>query len=808
MFKNFFITALRNLNRNRTYTFINVFGLALGVSAALVLFKFINYHKSFDKHQSNYDDLYRFVRHEISANSIDEDQGLPVPFAKAFANDYPDLGQVAIIQYANEATLTVTNQLNDRQRFVERGGVGFVTDGYFKLFDVDMVIGNKETLLDEPGEIVLSETLVERYFVHTCTNVASALGENIQLDNKVELMVSGVMKDLPNNTDTPLAALVSFASADSVFTLFDKESWGSVSSNTNIYLLKNPSVSEEEVEARLEDVVAKYLPDETETEEYYLQSMADIHFEQEYGTQGGQEVSRQLLWGCFITAIILIITGCINFVNLATAQAVKRAKEVGVRKVMGGSKGQVASQFLSETFVITLLAVIISLGIAELALNNLDLLLVYELSLDLLNDTNMLLYLGGIIVGVTLLAGLYPAFVLSSLKPVTAMKRTKMSQVSGKFNLRRVLVITQFFFSQFLIICTLVVVTQMRFFYNADLGFSKEAIVTFDVPEPSTANQNQLRSRLSGNPNIEAMSFHVGAPMSRNNLGSNFNYEPLANDTDFDAQFKIIDHEYLDLFGIELLAGRNLTDGDTVFQRAMITETVMKMIGIEDPQDAVGITLSTGFNGNKTIVGVVKDFHAASLKEEIAPLILIGYPGFNYKGAIKVVGTEENLQSVMANLKKEWEEVYPAFIFESEVFEDHVSERYEEEANQLILFQILSGIAIFIGCLGLYGLVAFMANQKNKEIGVRKVLGASVVQIVNIFSKEMLLLIGVAFLVAAPLGYYAMSQWLLDFEYNISIEVWMFIVAIGFTLFIGGLTTGIRSLRAAMANPVDSLRTE
>jgi len=808
MLKNFFITAVRNLLRNRTYTFINVFGLALGVSAALVLFKFINFHKSFDKHLSNYDELFRFVRHEISANSIDHDMGLPVPFARAFANDYPDLGQVAIVQYANDGQFTVTNQLDDRQRFVEKGGVAFVTDDFFKLFDVEMVAGNKETVLDNPAEVVLTEALVEKYFGYTGTNAASALGEMVRFDNKVDLMVSGVIKDFPENTDLPIAALASFASADSVFTLFDRENWGSVSSSTNVYLLKNPAVTEADIEARLKDMVVKYLEDESETEEYHLQPLKDVHFQGEYDTHGVQPVSSQLLWGCAVTALILILTACINFVNLATAQAVKRAKEVGVRKVMGGSKAQLTYQFLSETFVITLLSVIISLGIAELALNRLDMLLDYELTLDLLNDSTMLLYLGGIIVAVTLLAGLYPAFVLSSLKPVAAMKRSSASQVSGRFNLRRVLVITQFFFSQFLIICTLVVVAQMRYFYNADLGFSREQIVTFNVPEPATAKEQILRSRLSDNPSIASISFHIGAPMSNNNLGSNFNYEPLANDTDFDAHFKVVDQEYLELFGIELLAGRNLTQADTVLKNAIITETVMNMIGIDDPQEAVGITVRTGFNGNKTIVGVVKDFHAHSLKNEITPLFLIGYPGFNYQGAIKVVGTDADLQRIIAEVKQEWEQVYPAFTFESEVFEDHITGNYETEADQLILFQIFSGIAIFIGCLGLYGLVAFMANQKTKEIGVRKVLGATVGQIINIFSKEMLLLIAAAFILAAPLGYFAMSQWLLDFQYNISIEVWMFVVAVGFTLLIGGVTTGIRSIKAAMANPVDSLRTE
>ncbi|MCE7995714.1 MAG: FtsX-like permease family protein [Roseivirga sp.] len=808
MLKNFFKTAFRNLVRNKTYTFINIFGLALGISSALVLFKFINYHKSFDTHHSNYEKLYRFVRHEISANSVDRDMGVAVPFAAAFANDYPDVGKVAIVQYAKEGQFTVTNELGNQTKYTEDGGVGFVESSFLELFDVALIAGNKETALENPGHVILSTSLVEKYFGYTGTNVATALGKKLRYDNKIDLIVSGVMEDNPKNTDMPLSALVTFASADTIFPLFDKNNWGSVSSSTNVYLLKNEAVSEEDIEARLVDLVAKYLPDETETEEIYLQPLSDIHFNQAYDTQGGNTISSQLMWGCAITGIILILTACINFINLATAQAVKRAKEVGVRKVMGGSKVQLTAQFMSETFLITIISVILSLGIAELVLNRLDWLLDYELTLDLLSDPIMLLYLGIIIVTVTLMAGLYPSFVLSSLNPVAAMKRSKMAGVSGKFNLRRGLVIGQFFISQSLIICTLVVISQMKHFYQADMGFTRESIVSFNMPEPGTRSGQLLRNRLMALPNIEALSFHVGSPLSENNLGSNFNYDPLANDTDFDAQFKIIDDHYLDLFDLKLLAGQNLSASDTILKKALITEKVVRMLGFESPEEAIGVKVRTGFNGEKTIVGVVNDFHAYSLKSEIAPLFLIGYPGFNYEGAIRFVGDEDSYKSTIAAVEREWYEVFPDYNFEPYLFEDRIAEKYEQEADTLILFQVFSGIAIFIGCLGLYGLVAFMANQKNKEIGVRKVLGASVMQIVSIFSKELLLLIAISFLFAAPLGYYFMNQWLQGFEYNISIEAWMFLVAIAFTFFIGGLTTGFRSLRAAMANPVDSLRSE
>ena len=808
MLKNFYITAFRNLLRNRTYAFINIFGLALGISAALVLFKFINYHKSFDKFHSNYDELYRFNRIETSANNVDRDRGVPLPFAGAFANDYPDLGKVTIVQYAEELLFKVTGERGEERKFLKDEGIAFVQENFFEFFDVEVLAGNKETLFQSPDEVALSVSQVATYFGYGPNELDRALGKIVRLANKRDLRVTGVVPDAAQNSDMKFGTLVSFMVAEDIFPLFDFESWGSVSSNTNAFLLKPEAVTEEAIGVALDEIVAKYQPEEIETEAYVLQPFDDIHFNAEVGIQFGNTVSRQILWGCAVTGIILIITACINFINLSTAQAVKRAKEVGVRKVLGGSKRQLVSQFLSETLMITLLSVIISLGIAELALNNLDILLGYELTLDLLNDPTMLLYLGIIMLGVTLLAGWYPSAILSTLNPVAAMKRRLSQQVSGRFNLRRGLVVTQFFISQFLIICTLVVLSQMNHFYNKDMGFAKESIISFQMGEPGTRYQEQLRSRLEGNPNIENLSFHVGAPLSRNNLGSNFNYEPLANDTDFDAHFKLIDEYYLDLFDIPLLAGRNLRKGDTLLQNALVTETVLKMIGITDPQEIIGKKIQTSFNGDKTIVGVVKDFHSYSLKSELQPLFLISYANLNFEGAVKVIGGEEAFKQTVAAIEKEWNEVFPEYIFEYNILEERIDENYNDEANMLTLFQIFSGITIFIGCLGLYGLIAFMANQKKKEIGVRKVLGATVNQILSIFSKELILLIAAGFVVAAPLGYYTMDQWLLDFEYSIDMKVWMFGAAILFTVVVGSLTAGLRSLQAARANPVDSLRSE
>lgn len=807
MLKNFFITAFRNLKRNKAYSLINILGLALGISSALVLFKFISFHKSFDKHQSNYEQLYRLVRHEISANNTDRDIGVPIPLLKAFSTEYPDVGEVAMIQYAEKGQFTITNDQGNQTRFLEEN-IGFADASFFRLFDVEMISGNTETALSGLGQVILSASLITKYYGYTGINVSHAMGKTIRLDNKVDLIISGIMEDPPLNTELPLKAIATFLSAKDIFPLFSETNWGSVSSSTNMFLLKNESVTVEDIEAKLADLIAKYQPEEKDTEEIHLQPLSDVHHNETYISQAGEVVSEQLLWGCAIVAVILIITACINFINLATAQAVRRAKEVGIRKVMGGSKAQLITQFMSETFLITLVAVVLSLGISELVLNRLDWLLGYELTLDLANDPVMVTTLLGIVVTVTLLAGLYPSFILSSLSPVGAMRRSKSGAASGKFNMRRGLVVAQFFISQFLIICTLVVISQLNHFYKADLGFSKKSIVSFNMPEPGSDKERLLRDKLLSHPNVEMLSFHVGAPLSKNNLGSNFNYAPLANDTDFDAQFKIVDENYLDLFGIELLAGRNLTAGDTLLKNALISETVMHMIGFDDPQEVVGVKVKTAFNGEKTIVGVFRDFHAYSLKSAMKPVFMIGFPRFNLEGAVRIAGDEAKLNEVMATVQHEWEQLFPEYTFEPAVFEERIAEDYKQEADLLTLFQVFSGIAIFIGCLGLYGLVAFIANQKTKEIGVRKVLGATVRQIITIFSKELLSLIAVSFLIAAPIGYYVMDRWLQDFEYNVSVEAWMFVAAIVFTMLIGGFTTGFRSLRAAKANPVDSLRSE
>ncbi|PWL28447.1 FtsX-like permease family protein [uncultured Roseivirga sp.] len=808
MLKNYFITALRNLSRNRSFTIINIFGLALGISAALVLFKIVIFEKSFDTYLTNYDNLYRFTKKVISPNLVEQEAGMQNPFAEAFKTDYPDLGTPVRTFYIGENQLSVQNVTGDWTHYEQRDGISFVDEEFFKLFDYEWKVGDPETALSKPKAAVISESLAEKYFGVTDGGYDRVLGKEMKLNNDLTIFITGVVTDPPKNASLPFKLMIEYESVAEIFDFFQPDSWGSTSSNAHVYFLANDNVTAQQIRDVLPAMSEKYMP-ETENETVFqVQALADMHFQPEYNVYGNSAKSPDFLTVPIAIGVFLILTACINFVNLSTALAIKRSKEVGIRKVLGGVRNQLVFQFMGETFLITVIATLISLGVAELAMTNMEELIGYSLSLELMKDTSLLLVALGVVVGVTLLAGLYPSFILSRLKPVAVLRSKGQSSLSGNINTRRGLVVFQFLISQVLVICTLVVISQMKFFENKDLGFRKSSIITFPLPSNEEAKLNFMGNELQTFPGVEGVSFSFASPLSDNNIGSTFGYAPLETTGEFDAAYKVIDENYLDLYDIKLLAGSDISKFDTTLSEAIISEQALELMGLENPEDAIGETIRSGFNGDKRVVGVFKDFHNKDLRDKVDPIIMVKYAGYYYEGAVRFEGSESQTSNLVKKLEETWTAQYPDTIFDYTLLSEKIMENYEEEARVLTLFQIFSGLAIFIGCLGLYGLVSFMANQKTKEIGIRKVLGASVNQILNLFSKELLVLIGIAFLLAAPLGYYLMNDWLSGFEFRIGLSVWVFAAAIGFTLLIGAITTGLRSFRAATSNPVDSLRSE
>ena len=539
----------------------------------------------------------------------------------------------------------------------------------------------------------------------------------------------------------------------------------------------------------------------------YNSFLKEIHLDPDMGM--GSYIDNNTLGSLRIIALILILTAAINFVNLATAQSVKRAKEVGIRKVMGSGKSQIARQFLGEVFIITLISIVLSLGLSEAALMKLEPFLGYSLGLNLLGEPSTIIFLLILLVAVTVLSGLYPSMVLANYSPVHAIRNSSLTaKSSGKgLSIRRVLVVFQFLISQGLIIGTLVVLFQMDFMRNQSLGFRSEGVITFPIPDRNSENTDLLKTRLSSIAGLGDVSFFIATPGASNTNNIDGVKDPRGGDNDeIRSNRKNVDAHYGELFDLELVAGSFYTESSPG-DYSVINERLAESLGYLNPADAIGQKFETNYNRSFFITGVVKDFHNNSFHRAIDPIFMAKGSSQYFEGGV-AINTSESLQSIIEQVDAVWTEVFNDAVFSYDFIEDRVSGQYETEARISELFQVFAAIAIFICCLGLYGLVSFMANQKVKEIGIRKVLGASISGILKIFSKEVLVLVVIAFALAGPLSYYLMSGWLDGYEYRIDMGAKVFILGIMVTFVIAAITVGLRVVNAARANPISSLRSE
>ncbi|MEQ9425946.1 MAG: FtsX-like permease family protein [Cyclobacteriaceae bacterium] len=814
MLRNYIVTALRNLKRNKLYALLNVFGLALGIGCAIVIYKVINYENSFDRHHSKFDNIYRVVRVQQKPEGIKYDGAAPHPLGNALREEYPSIEKVAIVNYQPDMQITIEDDAGNKQMYREETGVTFAQEEIFEILDFEWIAGDPTTVIRNPREAVLSTEWANKFFGLSEETAHMAVGKTVTVQNNLPLKIVGVYKSFPETTDMAFRMVATYESlAEIDFYFYEGKAWHSISSTTNCMVLLNAETHPADLERQFPDFIEKYSGDrESNVLSMQMQPLSDLHFSQNFDNWGERSANKELLLALAIIGLVLILAAAINFINLATAQAVKRSKEIGIRKVMGGYRTQLIVQFLSETFIITLLAVIVSLGVAELLMINLVDVLTYRLHLNLLDDISFSFFLIAITFFVALLSGLYPAFLLSRMDAVSAIKsKINSFKSTGGFSLRRTLVIIQFGISQLLIVCTLIVGSQMEYFSSKELGFEHDAILITYLPDNELQTLDRLRENLIRHSQIENVSFNLSAPTGQSVSTSNFNYVPANIETDPDGNFKLVDEHYIDLYGLNVIAGRKLMKTDT--SGVLVNEEIVKMMGVGSPEAAVGEELRCGYGGYKglQIVGVVENFHSRSLANSMEYVVLMKMPQLFYEAGIQLNISEANFESIKEAreiVQKEWEASFPNFVFESEFLDEQLEERYENEASVSQLLQIFSLIAIFIGCLGLYGLITFLANQKNKEIGVRKVLGATVGNILAIFSKELLLLMVVAFVIAAPISYLAMNNWLQEFEYHITIGVDIFLLAIVVSLVIAIATMGYRSVKAATANPAESLKDE
>lgn len=598
---------------------------------------------------------------------------------------------------------------------------------------------------------------------------------------------------------------------------FTIDQWGLNSSGFS-YVLLPETQTEAQLEVRFQDFVKKYYSKEdAERQTYSLQPLSDIHFDQDYEENPGTAaISPSFLIVLGGIALFILVIACVNFINLSTALSIRKGKEVGVRKTLGALQSQLALQYLSEAFLLTFFASLISIGIAELATPALAGFLEKNLNADNLHDLPSLAFIGMLILMTSLFAGAYPSIVLSRFNPVDALKSRFSSQQDASVSLRKTLVVVQFFIAQVLIICTLVVATQIRYFQNTSMGFAKEAIVNVPLPENNKEKLDNLRTRFSA-AGLTEVSFALGAPMGDFNFGTGVKRMDVGGDDRYPIRVKPVDLKYKDVYGLELIAGRWFTESDEKLASIeqpenrqyayVLNEYAVKQLGFANAEEAIDKMIVIGLNDIEApIVGVLKDFHTSSLHNEMEGVVMLIYPGLYYGAGIQV--HMEDASTQLKTIEEVWSQIFPEYLFEYTFLDDYVNQLYREEERMFTVFEMFAGIAIFIGCLGLFGLVSFMANQKVKEIAIRKTLGASTAQIVHLFSKEFIWLVIIAFILAAPAAWYAMQLWLSEFAFKVEINWIVFGTAIFITLLISFVTVGYRSMRAAQSNPVNALKSE
>ncbi|QJW91479.1 FtsX-like permease family protein [Spirosoma taeanense] len=808
MLKSYFTTALRALKRNGSYTVINLVGLTFGLACCLILFLAIRYELSHDRHHAHADRIYRIITRNRRSEGDGRNSGIPLPALAALRSDFPELKrQLTLVYDARRVVVRVGGP--GANKFEEEGGmVAFAEPEYFRLFDYQWKSGNPQTALNNPNTVVLSERMAHKYF-----GDAEPMGKTIRVDNKMDFVVSGVVQDPPATSSVPFEVLLSFASLKQFGANTDWNDWQSTYSGCQIYLMLPPQMAPEQTERQLVAFANKYLrPEEAKDLKYELQPLTTIHFDSRTGNFAGRTISKEIIWAMGLIGLFILITACVNFINLATAQAIRRAKEVGVRKVLGSTRVQLVRQFLGETGLLTGLSVGLALLVAYLALPYVaDLLNIKQASLHL-TDPVVISFLVVLAVITTVLAGFYPALVLSGYQPALALKGKVRSSGGGQLTLRRGLIVFQFAISQLLLIGTIVAYSQMKYFRSADLGYNKEAVLTIPIPDHKPGQLETLRARLINQPNVQSLSYGISVPSANGNWWTGFRYENAEKDSDYGVVMRPADTAYVRTYGLKLIAGRMYLPADTM-REFVVNESFVKRLGIRDPRQIIGksMALSGRPSVKKPIVGVVRDFNTFSLHQKTEPCVLTShrdaYNTLGIKLSTRQGGTEA-ISQLLGEVEKAWTATFPDFVFRYEFLDQTLADFYQSEERMYSLFRLLAGIAIFIGCLGLYGVVAFMVESRKKEVGIRKALGASTTHIFGIFSADFVKLVLIALVLASPIAWYVMSEWLDDFVYRIDIEWWMFALTGGLAIGIALLTVSFQSIKAALMNPVNSLRTE
>lgn len=816
MIQNYLKVALRAILRNRLTSFINIAGLAIAMVSAILIYLFISDELSFDRYHSKIDRTYRVTREFLNRDGVPtlHLSSVAPPFGPLLKNDFGEIETMARTLQYNMVMAVEEN--GERSKMATEQDVFVTEPDIFKIFDIDVVSGNPERSLERPLTVMLSEKSAQKYFGTT-----DVLGKHLKADRGLDLEVTGVFKNFPLQSHWHPDFMVSFS------TLYDSTIYGRKALETNwgnnafsTYLLMEAGTDVKKLQERTPEFLDKHYGTFAianfgvpatfiahNATRIYFQKVSDIHLHSHLDDEIEVNGNISNVYTMGIIGAFIILIACFNFVNLSTARATKRAKEVGLRKVVGAFKMQLIVQYLSESVLIAGFALVLAIAFSFLALDWLNQFTHKALNLDFISNWSLLLGLIGFALFVGLLAGAYPAFVISGFKPALVLKGQQGS-VKGKGGLRRVLVVSQFTISIILVIATAITFQQLRYLNNRNLGFDKDQVITLpyynELKQDYDAFYNELTKSSAIKNAARSSRLPTGRLLDSQGTASIMIGDSLTN-TGVGLKYVSVDYEFFPTYGIGIAAGRNFskdvpTDDTLAF---IVNETAAKKLGWKSNEE--GIDKDFLYGGTKgKLIGVVKDFHFESLHQEITPMVFF----VNRYNNLSVQIDSRNFQAGIEAVQKVWQRFLPSRPFDYQFVSERYRQLYEEDQKQSQLFSMFAGMAIFIACLGLFGLATFNTLQRVKEIGIRKVLGASVPNILMLLSREIVILILVANLVAWPVAWIFMGKWLDSFAYHTTMNPLVYVLAAVAAILVALVTVSTQTIRAAMTNPSNTLRYE
>ena len=817
MFKNFIKIALRNLWRQKAFSAINIFGLSIGISAALVIFLMTYYEFSFDRFILDREHIFRIVL-DININGSEgHSTGVQAPLGAAIQREVPGVEHtIPVFQFQGDATAKVSIARPDVDKplvFKKQSNIAFTNAEYFYLLPHQWIAGSPQVSMQEPFKTVLTESRAQLYFPGMPAN--DIIGRNILYNNEITTTVSGIVKDLKENSSFTTIEFISLSTIEKtgLHKQFMMDVWNDWMAYSQLYIKLSKDQNKGLLEKLCTDLIKKNNPKGDQAFinaiQCRLQPLDDIHFNIQYPGIGQRVANKPILFGLLWVAVFLILLACINFINLTTANASHRAKEIGIRKTMGSSKNSLVFQFLGETFFITCLASLLSLCFTPILLNAFKEFMPDGMQFATFSKPLILVFLLALVILISFLSGLYPGLILSSLKPISTLKGQGFtnSDQSRRAWIRKSLTVSQFVIAQFFLIAMMVVIKQINFSMNADLGFNKDAILTFEIPRDTVKSRSkQLLQTINTIPEVGIASSGFLSPADLGVAFTNIKYDGKEDIKD-NIQIRWGDPNYIKVYQLKLIAGKNVEPSDEI-KEFVINEKYSKLLGFENPVEAIGKFLN--FNGARLpIVGVMQDFHDISMRGEISPLVFAGNAGTFFHIRLNPNdATGQTWKNGINKIQQAFKAAYPEADFSYKFFDETIASMYVSETKTAGLLKWASSLAIFISCLGLLGLVMYTINSRMKEIGIRKILGSSVTNIVMVLSLEFVRLVFISFLIAVPLSWWVMHKWLSDFAFRTPLSWWVFLISGALMILIAVLTLSIQTLRAAMANPVKSLRME